>query len=726
MTSALPVRVSEVRLLEGPNLYYPRAAVKVMLSAPGISAADRRECLTLASSLGLRRTAPGQPNSEQRQRFLVRLVRHVLRTLGQRAGLGAITARGRDGAEWGDVTVAFRWWRAGTGRAMGENLGPLLAALWESPGDAERLFEEAAAVVRSTDPGPRPGVVRASVPVASITGTNGKTTTTRILAHIAMTAGKTTAWSSTDGVLRQGEWLVKGDYSGPSGARTALESGGVEVGILETARGGLLQKGMGVAANDVSVVTNVSADHLGQHGIDTLDQLAEVKGIVTHVTKPNGWVVLNGDDPRVWAMRHRATGRLFCFSLDASSPALRQAVESGGQGITVIDDNVALVTGYGDPVHLVPLAEVPMTIGGLSRPNVANVLAASAAALGLGLPREAVVDALRTFQPDREQNPARMNMYRWPAEDGWATIVCDLAHNEAGVEAVLEVAGGLRLPGSEVHLTLGGLGDRSNEILEAMGTVAGQGADRTHMVTKDHYLRGREVEEVFQHMRQGLAGAGAVPAGTWPDEVTAMQGVTELLRDGDVLAFTVHDMRQEVFDWLDASPATPMTARQVASLVRRARGEHELDAEFATAKEAAPVDRIEQVRALLAEHEGDARVHFELARALDAAERTDEAIAEHERALSLGLREPQRFVSLMERTLAARAAGRHDQVHEWALELSERYADSAAAAALAVLAGAETGRGEEAAQRAAQWMVGHSVTPRDWEFSDRIGTEPTA
>ncbi|OFS11125.1 Mur ligase family protein, partial [Kytococcus sp. HMSC28H12] len=594
------VRVSEVRLLEGPNLYYTRAAVKVMLSAPVISEAPREQCLEVAAALGMTRTAPGQPHGEQRQRFLIRLVRHVLRTLGQRAGLGAITARGRDGKEWGDVTVAFRWGRAGTGRAMGEALGPLLEALWEEPGERDRLFEEAATTVREADPGRRPETVRPTVPVASITGTNGKTTTTRILAHIAMTAGKVTAWSSTDGVLRQGEWLVKGDYSGPSGARTALQSGGVEIGILETARGGLLQKGMGVPFNDVSVVTNVSADHLGTHGIDTLDQLAEVKGIITHVTKPDGWVVLNGDDPRVWAMRHRATGRIWCFSLDPSSPALREAVEAGGAGMTVIDNNVALVTGYGDPVHLVSLLDVPMTIGGISRVNTANVLAAAAAALGLGLPREAVVDGLRTFLASREQNPARMNIYRWRTQDGWATVVCDLAHNEAGVEAVLEVADGLRLPGSEVHITLGGLGDRTGEILEGMGAIAGRLADRTHLVTKDHYLRGREADEVFGHMRQGLASVGAVPAGTFPDEVSAMRGLLPTLRDGDVLAFTVHDMRQQVWDTLDEMGAEPITPRQLSSLLRRARGQHELDGAFEEAAAQEPAQRAATLEALTA------------------------------------------------------------------------------------------------------------------------------
>ena len=165
--------------------------------------------------------------------------------------------------------------------------------------------------------GTGPRLVTPRIPVASVTGTNGKTTTTRLLAHICMTAGLRTGWSSTDGVVVQGEVVEPGDYSGPAGARAVLETPGVQVGILETARGGMLLRGMGVTHNDVSVVTNVSADHLGMQGIDTVDQLAEVKAIVTRVTKPQGWVVLNGEDPRVWAMRAGIRARPWVFTADA-------------------------------------------------------------------------------------------------------------------------------------------------------------------------------------------------------------------------------------------------------------------------------------------------------------------------------------------------------------------------------------------------------------------------
>ncbi|MEP6648823.1 MAG: Mur ligase family protein, partial [Lapillicoccus sp.] len=196
---------------------------------------------------------------------------------------------------------------------------------------------------------------------------NGKTTTTRLVAHIAMTAGKKTAWSSTSGVVVMGETVHEGDFSGPAGAREVLATPGLELAVLETARGGMLLRGMGVAANDVSVVTNVTADHLGMQGIDTLDQLAEVKAIVTTVTKPDGWVVLNGEDPRVWAMRHRIVARPWAFSVDPDAPALRESIAAGGRGITVLDGEIVVLTPGTDPDRLVKIVDVPVTLSGLSR-----------------------------------------------------------------------------------------------------------------------------------------------------------------------------------------------------------------------------------------------------------------------------------------------------------------------------------------------------------------------
>ena len=363
------------------------------------------------------------------------------------------------------------------------------------------------------------------IPVASVTGTNGKTTTTRLLAHICMTAGFTTGWSSTDGVVVQGEVIEPGDYSGPAGARAVLEAPGVQIGILETARGGMLLRGMGVTHNDVSVVTNVSADHLGQQGIDTVDQLAEVKAIITRVTRPHGWVVLNGEDPRVWAMRTGIRARPWVFTADSGAPAVREALGAGGRAMTVLDDHLTVLRPDGAPDRLVRVVDLPMALSGLSHHNVLNALAGAAAALGLGIDRDAVVEGLRTFRPDDVLNPGRMNTYTVPIEGGDVTVLVDLAHNEAGLEALLDVARGLVAPGGRVHLALGTAGDRTDEILQALGEIAGLRADHVVAAHKQHYLRGRTAEDLEAQLRIGLAHAGVGDVASYPTELSGLQAL---------------------------------------------------------------------------------------------------------------------------------------------------------------------------------------------------------
>ena len=217
-----------------------------------------------------------------------------------------------------------------------------------------------------------------------------------------------------------------------------LDLPGVELAVTETARGGILLKGIGLTRNDVSVVTNVSADHLGLQGIDTLDQLAEVKAVVPRITRRRGWAVLNGDDPRVYAMRHVVKAHPWVFSRDPQSPAIRETLDAGGRATTVIDGWVSVLRARADPEPLVELTDVPMTLAGLSRFNVENALAAASAALAIGIPANGRGRGLRTFRPDAEHNPGRMNFFTVPVEGGEATVVIDLAHNEAGLEALLE------------------------------------------------------------------------------------------------------------------------------------------------------------------------------------------------------------------------------------------------------------------------------------------------
>ncbi len=694
MTTQTAVAVSEVRVLEGPNLYFAKPAVKVTLALPGYLAADEAALVRLARTAGMRRARPGTAGTEQRQRFVMRVVERAVRALATESGTTRLGVRTRPGSSPEAVVAAFVWRRRGPAIALGEGIGPVLQA-WL---DGTDVTSAQAEVVRAAEPGDRPRLLTPRIPVASVTGTNGKTTTTRLLGHIGMTAGLRTAWSSTDGVVVQGEMVEPGDYSGPAGARGVLTAPGVQLGILETARGGMLLKGMGVSANDVSVVTNVSADHLGLQGIDTVDQLAEVKAIVTKATKPRGWVVLNGEDPRVWAMRSGIRARPWVFALRADAPAIRESLDQGGRAITVLDGDITVLENGRDPDRLVPVLDVPATLSGLSEHNIANALAAAAAALGLGLPRAAVIEGLQTFAPDQRLNPGRMNTYSLPRGDGSCiTVIVDLAHNEAGLGALMDVARGLTAAGGQVHLGLGLAGDRTDDLLESMGELAGLRADRIVAAHKEHYLRGRTMEELEGHLRRGLARAGVADIDSYTTELAALQALVPGAADGDVVALMCHAERNQVATWLADQGATADQAQDIRRKVVAARGEHEFEAEIADlwALEDAE-SRVTAAERLRAQRKGDPRLGYELAGALDAAGREGEAIPLYRDALAAGLREPHRHRARIQLASSLRVTGQPDLAYSLLSELSAERPGSVAVEAFRALAGVDSGRAPEA------------------------------
>jgi cyanophycin synthetase len=405
----------------------------------------------------------------------------------------------------------------------------------------------------------------------AVTGTNGKTTTSRMIAHDARTAGMVVGWSNTDGIYLDGELVEAGDYSGPSGAGRVLGLPGVQFAVTETARGGILLKGIGLTRNDVSVVTNVSADHLGLQGIDTLDQLAEVKAVVPRITRPDGWAVLNGDDPRVYAMRNVIRCQPWVFSRDPNSPAVRETLDVGGRATTVIDGWVCVLGRGSDPDPLVELTDVPMTLAGLSRFNVENALAAASAALGAGIARASVVEGLRTFRPDAEHNPGRMNVFTVPVDGGTASVVVDLAHNEAGLEALLEVMAGVRRPGARLLLGLGAVGDRTDDLIVRLGEIGGMGADVLAIGHKQHYLRGRRIEELEGLLRAGAERVGVTDVPAYPTEVECLAALLERADPGDVVGLMCHAERRQVYDWIAQHDGTADTPEQLGEKVRAAQ-----------------------------------------------------------------------------------------------------------------------------------------------------------
>ncbi|WP_416952629.1 Mur ligase family protein [Nocardioides sp. T5] len=564
----------ELRVLEGPNLYFPRAAVKLTLDVSTITEAGDEAVLRFARRIGLRTTRPGAAGSGFRQRFALRAVERLVRAIAGEAGTRRLAVRVRPTSDPDVVIVAFPWRNRGRARALGEAVAHALDAL-PTP-DVEAAVSAAAAEVARAPRGDRPATITPTIPVVAVTGTNGKTTTSRMVAHIARTSGLMVGWSNTDGIYRDGVLVEAGDYSGPSGAGRALGLDGVQLAVTETARGGILLKGIGITRNDVSVVTNVTADHLGLQGIDTVDQLAEVKSVVPRITRKDGWSVLNGDDPRVLAMRAVISAQPWIFSRDPDSPAVREALTDGGRATTVIDGWITVLAPGADPDPLVELVDVPMTLAGLSRFNIENALAAASAALAVGLPRDAVVAGLTSFRPDAEHNPGRMNFFSVPVADGPAddgdsiSVVMDLAHNEAGLEALLEIMAGVRRPGARLLLGLGAVGDRTDELIDALGEIGAKGSDVVAIGHKEWYLRGRTMKEIDDLLRAGAARVGVTDIDTFDTEVECLAALVERARPGDVVGLMCHAERQEAYDWIAEHGGTPDSPETLSQKVRAA------------------------------------------------------------------------------------------------------------------------------------------------------------
>ncbi len=567
-----PASLVELRVLEGPNLYFPRAAIKLTLDIGGLAAVPEDTAKRFARRIGLRNARPGKPDTGFRQRFALRAVGRLVRAIATESGSTRLAVRVRPTSDQHQIVVAFPWRHRTRAQVMGTAVAEVLDAV--PGGEVDAVVSEAAARVAAADPGAGPTTITPRIPVVAVTGTNGKTTTSRMIAHIARTGGKLVGWSNTDGIYIDGELVEAGDYSGPSGAGRVLAHPQVQLAVTETARGGILLKGIGLTRNDVSVVTNVSADHLGLQGIDTLDQLAEVKGVVPHITRKDGWAVLNGDDPRVFAMRTTIKAQSWVFSRDPDSPAIREVLNEGGRATTVIDGWISVLLPHRDPDPLVELVDVPMTLAGLSRFNVENSLAAASAALAIGVPREVVVEGLRTFLPDAEHNPGRMNCFSLPVADGPSvSVVIDLAHNEAGLEALLEIMNGIRRPGARLLLGLSAVGDRTDDLIEMLGEIAARDSDVLAIAHKLNYLRGRTVDELDNLMRAGAERVGVSDVPSHDSEIECLAALVEQAEPGDVVGLMCHAQRQEAYDWIAGHGGTPDSPETLRAKVKAAQAD---------------------------------------------------------------------------------------------------------------------------------------------------------
>ncbi len=524
------VELLELRVLDGPNRFFSRPAVKLEFVAPTPGAAAE-----VAASAGL-----------------------AVRRLYVALGLPAPRVVSRRSTDDRRAVIAYPWRRRTIAQAIAAAASRL--ALRRSTDRRELPALRAMAL------GPLPHLPRPRVPVVAITGTNGKSTTTRLIAHIATRAGMRVGMTNSDGIFVAGKLVEAGDWTGFGGAARILAEPGVELAVLETARGGILLRGIGYGANDVGVVTNVSADHLGLQGIDTLDELAETKAAVVRMTKPAGWAVLNADDPRTWAMRRETRAHWYAFSMDPTSPHAERALEAGGRAAVLERGWLVLRRAEEPPVRVARASELPVALHGLARYNVANALAAAAACDALQLPTKAIAAGLRSFGADAAANPGRLNLFE---RDGIVVLI-DFAHNEAGLEGLVTVSRGLAGT-HRVRLAIGTAGDRTDELLHNLGRIGGGGADDLVICEKVHYLRGRDREDLNRLMRGGATEAGyrgEVPA--YPSELAALEALLERADAGDVVAVMSHVERLEIFEWLASNGFEPIPPERLRDLVASA------------------------------------------------------------------------------------------------------------------------------------------------------------
>ncbi len=516
----------ELRVLDGPNRFFTRPAVKLEFagSQPGQAAEA-----AASAALAVKRLSVALDLPEPRM-----TIRHSVDRLR--------------------AAFAFPWRR----RTISQSIGASAARLALGSSTDRREL----AGLRATALGPMPHLPHPRIPIVAITGTNGKSTTTRLTAHIASQAGMNVGMTNSDGIYVRGELIESGDWTGFGGAERVLAEHGLDLAVLETARGGILLRGIGYGANDVSVVTNVSADHLGLQGIDTLDEMAEVKGTIVRITKRDGWAVLSADDDRAWAMQRRTRAHIYAFSMEPRSGRVERVLDEGGRA-AVLDRDVLVLRAAGRrPRRLAPADELPVTAAGLARYNVANALAASAACDALGMSAAQIRRGLRSFGRDAAANPGRLNMF----ERRGTFVIIDFAHNEAGLTGLMDVARAVA-GRHRVRLAVGTAGDRTDEILNGLGVLAAS-ADDLVIAEKRHYLRGRTAEAMNERMRTGARQGGyRGEIAAYPTELEALTVLVGRARRGDLCAVMTHAERAELLAWLAAEGFTPVGPDRLREVV---------------------------------------------------------------------------------------------------------------------------------------------------------------
>lgn len=385
------------------------------------------------------------------------------------------------------------------------------------------------------------------VPTVLVTGSNGKTTTVRLLTAVASAGGRLAGMSCTDSVNVGGDILATGDYSGPMGARLVLRDQRVEMAILETARGGILRRGITVDRAIAAIVTNVAEDHFGEFGVYDLPSLAETKLTVGRPVLPAGRVVLNADDAAIVAASVRVKKPIFWIALDQANPVLREQQDKGGDAAWL--ENGRLIASFrGDRSDVAGLADVPITLNGVARHNVYNALGVIALALVAGIEPQAIARGLRAFRGTVDENPGRLNIF----DLGGARVIADFAHNPHGMDALVSMA--QAMPATRRILVIGQAGDRDDQAIRDFAKSAwGARPDRIVLKEMEKYLRGRVTGEASGILRDEFIRLGASPDSIdhADSEFEAVRAALTWAQTGDMLLVPLHSERDKVLAFLD-------------------------------------------------------------------------------------------------------------------------------------------------------------------------------
>jgi cyanophycin synthetase len=459
------------------------------------------------------------------------------------AGLASSLLASGGAASAGAAGLASSLLPSGSGGVIEVNAAPGLRMHLAPTEGVNR--DVGAAIVDALYPAGTP----ARVPTVAVTGTNGKTTVARLTAHLLCGAGLRVGLTTTDGVYIDGRLIQRADATGPRSAHVVLDDPTVDAAVLETARGGIIRQGLGYDWSDVGVVTNIQPDHLGQDGIDDLDELVDLKALIAERVRVGGSVVLNADDARTLGLAARVDQRrVVWFSLDQRNALVREHWDAGGRAYTLTEGWLVEMADR-RRVPLLSVGDLPGAFGGAAPHMVANALAAAAAARELGVPTGCVAQRLRSFRPDRA-NPGRGQLLRV----GGVHVLVDYAHNPAAISAM----GGLvqRVWGRDRAIAVVTLpGDRRDDLLVECGQAVGKAFDRV-VLYEDRDLRGRASGEVAELVRTALGPAVACTVLRCVEE--AVPAALDLARTGDVV-LVLYEKIDPVMAMLEAIGARPIT-----------------------------------------------------------------------------------------------------------------------------------------------------------------------